>query len=78
MPMAKLIEVDLFVIVRVAIEVIEKGLLEEPEINQSIWKQWNEFKNAVTWMQTNKEPIDSRPIRETYYRFKSSLRAIEY
>jgi hypothetical protein len=76
-PTAKLVEGDLFVLVRVAIEVIEEQLLEEPQIDSSIREQWSEFNNAVSWMQTNQDSSDSRLILDTYYRFKNSLLALE-
>jgi hypothetical protein len=64
-PTAKLVEGDLFVIVRAAIEVIEEQLLEEPQINSSIREQWSEFKNAVSWMQKNQDCGDRRLILDT-------------
>lgn len=76
-PIGKIVESDLFVIVRVAIDVIEQQLLEEPQINSSIQKQWSEFQNAVSWMQMNQDSSDIRLILDTYYRFKISLLALK-
>jgi hypothetical protein len=74
---AKLVDGDLFVIIRVAVEVIDEKLIQEPRINQSIREQWTEFKNTIIWMQRAQDASDTELILETYQRFKSSLMALE-
>jgi hypothetical protein len=76
-PIAKLVDGDLFVIIRVAVEVIDEKLIQEPRINQSIREQWTEFKNTIIWMQRAQDASDTELILETYQRFKSSLMALE-
>jgi len=76
-PIAKLVDGDLFIIIHVAVEVVEEKLTQEPEIDRSIRKRWTEFKNTVAWMQQARDPADVGLTLEPYERFKSSLMALQ-
>jgi hypothetical protein len=76
-PITRLIEGDLFIIIRVAIDVVDKQLIEEPHIHASIEERWSEFKNAVIWMQQTQDSTDLGFLLDTYSRFKCSLLLLE-
>ena len=76
-PIAKLVDGDLFIIIRVAVEVIEEKLIQESRIDRPIREQWTEFKNTVIWMQQARDPADTELLLETFQGFKSSLMVLE-
>jgi hypothetical protein len=74
-PIAKLVEGDLFIIIQAAVEVFDE-CLQKPTMDETIQTQWSEFKNSVLWMERVRDPADVALMLETYSRFKKSLEAL--
>jgi hypothetical protein len=68
-PIEALIQGDVFIIIRVATEVIESQMIEQ-HLDPQSKKLWEEFRNTVSWVERTQDLSDIGLLRETFDRFK--------